>query len=236
MKLHIKENINVPEFPIFRKDSKDINWKYRQVENIGSELKKLYSPVNESNLSRLTSHINNACFMISACRGNADEKTNLANTDKLAKELKNAKLGFIRVLGGYVEDTPDGNGRNVEEYSFFVPMPKTYEPEDFFNTAIELCKKFNQDSVLISMPKFDIPEYEGFGYYNKNGELVFSPGSKISFADEDVKDYFSALIKGSKKGVKWSFKTEWLAVRTPDTHMQAVMMDSYRENLLSKYK
>ena len=40
--------------------------------------------------------------------------------------------------------------------------------EDFFDIAIKLCKKYNQDSVLISLPK-----YTDFGYYDKNGDFRF---------------------------------------------------------------
>jgi hypothetical protein len=221
---------------VFSEDSKGINWKYRVCESLGDELIRFYNraSINESNLSRLMTHINNACFMISACRGDKTEQENKKSTDELAKDLRNYDLGYVRVLGGYVENSGTDDAVEVTEESFFVPMPKSYSPDDFFNVAIILCKKYNQDSVLISMPNVNAEEYEGFGYYDKNGNLDFSPGEKISFSDEAVKQYFSALVKGSKKGVKWSFTTEWLAVRNPSSQYQAVLMDRNNENLLFK--
>lgn len=226
---------NMPEGSFFYTDSNDCNWRYDYVDNIGDKLKSIYrksNNVNESNLSRLMTHINNACFMISACRGDKTEQENKKRTDELAKDLRNYDLGYVRVLGGYVENAGTDDAVEVTEESFFVPMPKSYAPDDFFNVAIILCKKYNQDSVLISMPNVSAEEYEGFGYYDKNGNLDFSPGEKISFSDEAVKQYFSALVKGSKKGVKWSFTTEWLAIRKPTSVAQASKMHVYKEDYL----
>ncbi len=76
--------------------------------------------------------------------------------------------------------------------------------------------------------------YTGFGYYTKTGEFDFSPGEKIVFNDKSVGQYFSALIKGSKRNKKWAFTTEWLAVRNPNSFTQAVLMDKNKENLLFK--
>ena len=105
-------------------------------------------------------------------------------------------------------------------------MPKNYDREDFFNVAIKLCKKYNQDSVLISMPGF-----VDFGYYNKNGSFDFSPGEKLTFNDAKVGEYFSTLVKGSKRNNKWAFydtvksvETEWLALRHPSSVTQSVLM------------
>lgn len=183
-------------------------------------------PITESNWSRLNKHINNGCFMISACRGNKSEKENKVNTESLAKDLRFEGLGFIRVLGGYVETTSNGGKREVVEESFFVPQPKDFPDEDFFNIAIKLCKKYEQDSVLISMP-----DYIEFGYYDKNGNFDFSPGNKLVFNDNSIGDYFSALVKGTKRNTKWAFTNEWLAIRHPSSVMQATIMSQNGELL-----
>ena len=106
-------------------------------------------------------------------------------------------------------------------------MPKNYDKDEFFDVAIDLCKKYNQDSVLISMPG-----YVDFGYYDKNGDFDFSPGERLTF--NDIGEYFSALVKGSKRNVKWAFqepKTEWLAIRHPSSVPQSVWMKQHGEIL-----
>lgn len=93
------------------------------------------------------------------------------------------------------------------------------------------CGKYNQDSVLIS-----IPDFIKFGYYDRNGEFSFTPGSEMSFDEKDVQQYFSKLVKGTEPSrMKFSFtdKTnEWLATRTPTSHTQAVQMNAFHENIL----
>lgn len=185
---------------------------------------KTYSGITESNWSRLSTHVNNGCFMISACRGDKSEKENKVRTEALAKDLRFYGLGFVRVLGGYVEDAPNGDKREVVEESFFVPQPKGYENEEFFNIAITLCAKYNQDSVLISMP-----DYVEFGYYNKTGEFEFSPGNKLVFTDNSIGSYFSQLVKGGRRNAKWAFTNEWLAIRHPSSVMQAAIMEQNGE-------
>ena len=162
--------------------------------------------------------------MISGCRGDKTEQENKQRTEQLAKDLRAEGLGFVRVLGGYIENKGEENEREVTEESFFVPMPKNYDEERFFDVAIELCKKYNQDSVLISMPN-----YVDFGYYDKNGNFDFSPGDKLTF--NNVGEYFSALVKGSKRNVKWAFTTEWLAIRHPSSVPQSVLMKQNGEIL-----
>jgi hypothetical protein len=182
--------------------------------------------VKESNWSRLNKHINENCFIISACRGERSEAQNKKATEELAKDLRADGLGFIRVLGGFIENKGQPDETEVTEESFFVPMPKNYNREDFFNVAIKLCRKYNQDSVLISMPGF-----VDFGYYNKNGSFDFSPGDKLTFNDDKVGEYFSTLVKGSKRNNKWAFidtvksvETEWLALRHPSSVPQSAFM------------
>lgn len=208
-------------------DSYGREWEYYKTD-FGSVMSSIYKKtVNESNFGRILQHINNGCFMISACRGDNTEAENKKRTDNLANDLRSYNLGYIRVLGGYVEDDKKGNVRDVVEESFFVPQPNgTVSDDEFFNIAIKLCKKYGQDSVLVSMP-----EYCDFGYYNSDGELDFSPGNKLVFDEKQVGEYFSQLIKGSRRNQKWAFTTEWLAVRHPSSVPQAVKMKQNKENL-----
>lgn len=220
---------------IWRTDSKNINWNYK-VKPIWEDFQKFY----ESNLSRILKHKDKGCMMISASRGNLSEEENKKRTDELAKDIRDYGLGFVRVLGGYVENLGEEDEREVTEESFFVPIVSTMDDTDFFDIAIELCKKYDQDSVLISLPDdTDCEEYEGFGYYNKNGEFEFSPGNSIKFSEEAVKQYFSMLVKGHNRNKKFSFtesniQNNWFAVRKPSSVYQAVLIDKFNENIIYK--
>ena len=80
--------------------------------------------INESDWSRLYYHKNNGCFMISAYRGENTEDINKQRTDELAKDIRNNELGFIRILGGFIENKGTENETEVVEESFFVPKTK----------------------------------------------------------------------------------------------------------------
>lgn len=187
-------------------------------------MKSVSSSITESNFGRIKQHVDNGCFMVSACRGDKDAKTNKKNTETLANDLRNAGLGYIRVLGGYVETRDNGEKEDVTEESFFVPLPKDYDIDEFFDVAISLCKKYNQDSVLINLPG-----YVEFGYYDKNGDFDFSPGDKLEFDEKRVGEYFSQLVKGTRRNQKWAFTTEWLARRHPISVPQSVYMSQRKE-------
>ena len=208
-------------------DSFNRNWEYVEsniTETINTAfLRSDNVSINESNWSRLYYHKNNGCFMISAYRNENTEEINKKKTDELAKELKAKGLGFIRVLGGFIENKGTENEIEVVEESFFVPKPKNVSDEEFFDIAIELCRTYNQDSVLISLPN-----YIDFGYYDKQGNFDFSPGEKMLFNDSSIKEYFSELVYGNKHHVKFAF-SEWIAVRHPSSVSQSVLMSQFNE-------
>lgn len=209
----------------------DGKWTYKYP--IGETAKKIrglltkVSGLKESNWGRINDQIKSGCMMISACRGERTEKENEAKTDELAKDIRSAKLGYVRILGGYIENKGTEDEREVTESSFFVAKPKDMSDEDFFDIAIKLCRKYGQDSVLISLP-----DYCDFGYYNKNGEFEFSPGEKFVANEKEVGEYFSALVKGARRNKKFAFQdvtVEWIAPRTPNSTVQATFMSKLGE-------
>lgn len=232
MKVKFKELINES---IFRKDSHDVEWKY-DIRPFWEDLKTFY----ESNLSRIVKHVDGGCMMISASRGNLSETENKQRTDQLAKDIRDYGLGFVRILGGFIENQGSPEERVVTEESFFVPMISTLTDDEFFDTAINLCKKYDQDSVLISLPQdTESTKYKGFGYYDKNGNLDFLLGTQMSFSEDAVKYYFSMLVKGNNRGTKFSFtesasliKNEWIAVRSPQSVYQVTRIDHFNENII----
>lgn len=214
MKLKIAENIHIYT------DSRNKNWEYVEC-NICEKLNLAINRSNgitESDWSRLVRHIDNGCFMISAYRKENTEEVNRQKTAQLASELKVNNLGYVRILGEFIENKGTTDEVEVIEESFFVPQPKNFDNDKFFNIAIELCRTYNQDDVLISLPG-----YVDFGYYDKNGEFDFSPGNKLIFTDDKIGEYFSMLVYGRRKNKKFAF-TEWLAIRHPVNVPQAVYM------------
>ena len=221
MKLFIRET------SVFKKDSSGRVFRY-EIESVSRKIGNMVGTMfKESNWGRITQHIDNGCMMISACRGERTEEENAKKTDELASDLRGMNYGFIRILGGYIENKGTEDEKEVTEESFFVPKPKNEDDQTFFDNAIKLCKKYNQDSVLISLPEFC-----DFGYYKKNGDFDFSPGEKFIANDNEIGKYFSQLVKGSRAGKKFAFddiKTEWLAVRHPSTATQAIWMTKIGE-------
>lgn len=220
MKLTIKES------SIFKKDSKGRLFRYER--DITDQIKNMFDTMfTESNWGRINQHIDSGCMMISACRSENSQDVNNRRTDELASDIKSLGYGYIRILGGYIENKGTENETEVTEESFFVPKPKNIEDSKFFDDAIDLCKKYNQDSVLISLPKFT-----EFGYYDKNGEFDFSPGEDFIANEKQIGKYFSQLVKGSRAGKKFSFddiKVEWVASRHPASVSQAVLMSKNGE-------
>jgi hypothetical protein len=214
---------------IYRTDSKDRTFRY-EVESVSRKIKNMMkTKFNESNWGRITQHIDNGCMMISACRGERTEEENKKKTDELAKDIRSYGLGYIRILGGYIENKGTEDEKEVTEESFFVPKNKDMDDEEFFDIAIKLCKKYNQDSVLISLPDFT-----EFGYYDKSGNFDFSPGEKFIANDKEIGEYFSALVKGGRSKKKFAFQdvepvVEWLAVRHPNSAVQATWMSKMKE-------
>ena len=215
------------ESSIFREDSRGRSFRY-EIESVSKKIENMKSTLfSESNWGRITQHIDNGCMMISACRGERTEEENKKKTDELSNDLRDLGYGYIRILGGYIENKGTEDEKEVTEESFFVPKPKNTEDKKFFDDAIKLCKKYGQDSVLISLPDF-----VDFGYYDKNGDFDFSPGEKFIANDKQIGQYFSKLVKGSRAGKKFAFddiKVEWLATRHPASHVQAVWMSKQGE-------
>ena len=212
---------------IYKQGHKGWLFKY-VIESVSDKIRDMVGKqLHESNWGRINQHISNGCMMISACRGERTEEENIEKTDELAKDIRSNGLCFIRILGGYIENKGTDREQEVTEESFVVPKNKDMSDEEFFEIAIELCKKYNQDSVLISLPN-----YTEFGYYDKKGDFDFSPGEKFIANEKEIGEYFSALVKGSHRNKKFAFQDvqlEWLATRHPNSHVQAVYMSKLGE-------
>jgi len=160
----------------------------------------------EVSLSRVWTHGKKGFIMISAYRGDNQEKNN-KNHDQLKKRLKKEKMGFFEIDGIYKYD----DGHTESELSVFIPFnQKVMTLDEFKVFAKTLGKDFNQESVLLKLP-----DDEGgdaiLVYQNKE----ISIGSKVGF--DKIGDAYSKLRTGSHKDR--SFVIE--GVRIPSNHISA---------------
>ena len=100
----------------------------------------------ESGLNRLNQHLENgeAMAIVSAFRSDNSLSTNRENTEKLRKLALTAGFGYVKVVGGYVEEV-DGKKIPVEEDSTIIYEPKGLE-RSLLTFAMGMGIKFKQDS------------------------------------------------------------------------------------------
>lgn len=147
----------------------------------------------ETTFKRLEKHFNtNECAFISACRSENSPEINNKLTNELANDLRKLGYGYIKVKGGYIETLRDGTKKPVEEKTFaifnnnnesFENFPSGYKT-DFVRDMIALCRKYNQDSVLIK------EKNQPGHYYNQSGE-TFENFNTIT--KDNIEEYFTRL-------------------------------------------
>lgn len=140
-------------------------------------------------------HAEKGYCIVSACRGDKTHVENNARTKQLASDIKSAGYSYMPVYGGYIEDD---NGE-VLEASFVIfnydNRGNSGDFEDLKSFAIEMCSKYNQDSILICEPG-SVPTY-----YNRNGQIVSDPSKssdKVKVNDKN-EPYFTKFKNKSKQ-------------------------------------
>ena len=166
--------------------------------------------LNELNARTLINkHSKDGYVIVSPCRGydefgidrndtNASAKLAIANKPRI-KELINlikaSGFSYTPVYGGFIENLGEENEEKVYERSFIIyPYDKqgNLRPfDDLKAFALEMCKKYNQDSVLVKAPN-SAPKY-----VNREGETDFELGANVSFNDF-AQEYFTDLHKNTQ--------------------------------------
>lgn len=144
--------------------------------------------LNESSFSRTLSHMNTReCMFVTAFRSEFSTKENLKRNKFLKDDLEYSGLGFVSCKGGFIEN------------SYFV-INTIFSPQDFVDLAINLCKKYNQDSVLVTFPPTRgwITKITS-RYYDKNGS-VDTEFNGISL--NNIEEYFTKI-----SGKKFKFES-----------------------------
>lgn len=167
--------------------------------------------LNEVNArSLIDRHTADDYVIISPCRGGDDfgldpndprQREMLADINhKRVKEfvdiLKRTDFSYTPTYGGFIENLGTPNEENVYERSFVVyNHHKDGSVGDFnelYQFALDMARKYNQDSVLIQAPN-DKPKY-----VKQNGEVDFGFDGDIAFNDLS-QEYFTDLHKNTHK-------------------------------------
>ena len=183
------------------------------------------STIYESSLSRMWQYVegDKSFGIISPFRKSDSKSENMKKYNELKKIVKDKKLGYIELEGGFKEE-----GEWVREKSMFIPG---IEKKDL----IDLGEKFDQYSVIYKAKdefvEIGTNNYSGKGKvitdFIKNGwDKNLQIDSK--FAKEEV---FSRLIKGSHRDRKFLFnlKESYLLEIDPKN-----FSDSYSEAFKGK--
>lgn len=140
-----------------------------------------------NDMSRVLSTLKNGAMMVSASRGNFSDKENLERTKMLEQDLRKLGLGYRPSVGGYKEEKE----YEVEELSFLVPyMEDKYTEEEFYDIAVELCKKYGQDSVMLKLPGFNNGNPT---FVDKYGEIDTTLKKNLKINSDEP--YYTRLIK-----------------------------------------
>ena len=168
--------------------------------------------INETNAKRLLDkHTSRGYAIISACRGRAEfglgdtpddtrkfNEINQKRTRELVKDIQNAGFSYTLCYGGFIENLGEEDEENVYERSVIVYATKRDGSDDvdaLRNFAIEECRKFNQDSVLICLPDGK-PQY-----IKQDGTIDFELGGEVAFNDI-AQTYFTDLHKNTQSKIK----------------------------------
>lgn len=145
--------------------------------------------IDEVTLDRvINKHGQNGLINISANRSDEPQEVNDKNTRELISDLQKSGYSYLPTYGGY-------RGKNGIEDDYepsFVVFNYTEngEQRDFDELkqfGIELCKKYNQDSVLIKAPQ------ESPIYMNGDGIKVNRKESDKVWKNDPKQEYFTSF-------------------------------------------
>lgn len=180
-----------------------------------------YNKINESSLSRIMKHVENGFFTMSAFRSENDKKQNKDATKKLMSDLKSEGLGFIQLIGGYVEHNQEtGEPINVEEISLFVPYKNDIEEDKFLGIVRKLAIKYKQEGFIVCLPST-----QKIIMYARDdiSSSSFTETDLGKFNIKKMSNYYSRLKKGgSQTNIKYTFE----GYRVPSSWINSVVMES----------
>ncbi len=164
----------------------------------------------EESLTRVYQHSSGkGFFIISAFTENRSEDENMERQRQLRNDLKKAGLGFFEIYGKWYNEKKQ---KFVPELVLFVPYTSKYIPEEFWDEAFKLMKKYDQEAIIYQKPG-------GKTIYvldNKKNK-VFEIGS---FQADKIGESYATLKYGKHTGSSFMFE----GIRRPGGWAHAMSM------------
>lgn len=162
-----------------------------------------FNLINEAGLSRLFAGVDNGkvkkdfCVM-SAFRKDYTLKQNRARNKEIYSILSTYKMGGYPLIGHWKEapegmdwqTTPDEMKTQVQEESVWFYRPENVTLEEFMEVCVKLCKKFNQDAVILGIASDE--EQYGIYYLSKDGSKSLAY-STVKIRPEELGDAYSTM-------------------------------------------
>lgn len=136
----------------------------------------------------MNKHGKNGFVIVSANRSDRQEDENLRNTQSLIADIKASGFSYLPTYGGYRGS--DGVEDDYEPSFIVFNYDENGRPQDFNvlrKFAIDICGKYQQDSVLIKDP--ENPPI----YVDNKGEKVNSTESDAYWENDPAKEYFTSM-------------------------------------------
>lgn len=189
-----------------------------------------YFRLDDSSITRVLNHSKNGMMIISAFIPRYNIKENINRSKQLENDIRSKGLGFISSLGGYKYENEDEENLSVDELSYIVPFNKNSNmtEKEFIEFAIELCKKYNQESVLVS--GFEQLENGNPVYLDKNANvnLIFHKTEVLNGTETET--YYTKLKKRSQNNKGFTFKDRYyFGRRVVPSLNERVMMDKSKD-------
>ncbi|MDR0220589.1 MAG: hypothetical protein LBI54_04180 [Lachnospiraceae bacterium] len=130
------------------------------------------------------------CGFITGFRGDFTSEQNQRRNEELFRELDNSGLSLIKAVGRFAETTTN----------IFCVINTRFTTRDFIEFMIHLCKKYEQETVLVTVPVSNMERnYRGLlpgevtvegRYYDRAGTLA-ATFNDVTFAQ--VEAYFARV-------------------------------------------
>jgi hypothetical protein len=133
------------------------------------------------------------CIFITAYRSEYSHNQNQKRNKQLADDIHDSGLTYIKAKGGFIETADSGEKVRVTEDTFCV-VNNGYRTEDFIKLGVSWCGKYDQEAVLITVPKQDKSKNHALNvvgiYYDGNGNVDM----KFDHATiQDAEEYFTNI-------------------------------------------
>lgn len=130
--------------------------------------------IQSSSFNLARQHMNErACGFITAFRSEYSHKENLRRNKLLEADIRSSGLTYIKAQGGFIENSGTYDEQRVTEDTFCV-IDNRFPVKDFIELMVYLCGKYEQESVLITVPVYNKSNkalsVDGY-YYTANGDI-----------------------------------------------------------------